>query len=273
MAVRSPSLRDRLAGLGLDDHLDLAETALLVAALTRPAAIAPYLDRLDELAMELAGCQADAAEHCAAALARILVERHDFRPDDGEGDESDCANLMWVLDQGQGTAEALGIVWLEVARRAGWYAEGLAFPGRFLVRLDDGVGGRVIVDPAEGGRAVAPFELRAALKAVAGLAAELRPSLFAPLSNRDIMLRHQNEVKLRVLRCGRVADAVAVVEATLLFAPNQPGLWREAGMMHMRLDNLPAAIAALEQFVARIGNHPAKRRTEQLLQEIRARLL
>lgn len=265
MAVPGPSPRDRLAQLAGCEHVDLAETALLLAALDHPGAVDRALAALDHLAD---GLTADTAGQQADALAITLGG---FRLD--ELDDDNSANLFWVLDQHRGTPEALGLLWLEVARRAGWTAEALAFPGCLLVRLEDQDGHRVIVDPAVGGPVLTPCQLRAQLKAMAGLAAELEPSLFAPLSNRDILLRLQNEVKLRVLRSGRVAQATAIVEAMLLFAPDQAGLWREAGMMHMRLDNMPAAIAALEQFVARSGNSPARRRTQLLLQEIRARMI
>jgi regulator of sirC expression with transglutaminase-like and TPR domain len=258
------AVRDRLTRLAGQPDLALAHTALLLAALERPCDPETFSARLDGLA---AGLEGGSAKLRAARLAERLAE---FALE--AGDEDQAANLAWVLDHRRGTPEALGVVWLEVAWRAGWAAEALAFPGPLLVRLEDASGGRVIVDPALNGMVLVAPELRALLKAQAGLAAELEPSLFAPLSNRDILLRLQNEAKLRALRAGRVAEALEMVEAALLFAPEQADLWREAGMMHMRLDNLPAAIAALEQFVARTGNGPARRRTLSLLQEIRARM-
>ena len=140
------------------------------------------------------------------------------------------------------------------------------------MRLADDHGGRAIVDPANGARMLEACDLRAAVKAVEGVAAELRPSLFAPLSNRDILLRLQHEAKMRALHTGRIEQALAVVDGMLAFAPDQDSLWREAGMMHLRLDNLPAAIAALEQFVGRTANSAARRRTQDLLADLRARM-
>lgn len=251
--------------------MDLAETALLLSSLSRAGDLDTALDGLDRMAAALEAGEDPGAEEQAEALAALLSGGRGFCLD--EQDEDNSADLFRVLERRRGTPEALALIWLEIARRAGWNAEALAFPGCLLIRLGDDNGSRVIIDPALGGVPRATFELRAQLKATAGLAAELEPGLFAPLSNRDILLRLQNEGKLRALRLGRVAEAVAIVEATLLFAPDQAALWREAGMMHMRLDNLPAAIAALEQFVARAGNCPARRRTQLLLQEIRARMI
>ena len=272
MAAPGPSSRRRLSDLARrpDDELGLAEPALLLAALHGGGgAVDDGLAHFVQWSTDLG--QATDVDTRAAALAQVLADGHGFHADTEDGDIAN-GDLLWVLEHRRGNADALGIIWLETARRAGWAAEGLAFPTHFLVRLEDADGHRVIVDPFSGGTVVAPPDLRALLKAGNGLAAELEPALFAPLGNRDILVRLQDDVKLRLLRGGELARALAVVEATLILAPDRALLWREAGLMHMRLDNLPAAVAALEQFVARTGNGAAKRRTQQLLQEIRGRM-
>jgi regulator of sirC expression with transglutaminase-like and TPR domain len=176
------------------------------------------------------------------------------------------------LADGAGSGPALAIIWLEVAWRAGWEAEALRFPGMMPIRLTDAHGHRAIADPAADGHLLQAADLRAALKAAEGIGAELHPDHFAPLGNRDILLALQDDAKLKALMGGRVAEALAVVEGMLAFSPERETLWREAGMMHLRLDNLPAAIAALEQFAARTHNDTARRRTQHLLQDLRARM-
>ena len=47
---------------------------------------------------------------------------------------------------------------------------------------------------------------------------------------------------------------------------------REAGLMHLRQGNLKASVAALEQFVARSPNSPARHRTSVLLQDLRDKM-
>ena len=161
---------------------------------------------------------------------------------------------------------------LDVARAAGLTAEGLAFPVHFLLRIEDGAGRRLILDPSAGGKVVEPPDMRALLKIATGLGAELEPAHYAAMGNRDMVVRLQNETKLRLLRCGHIDRALGVVEATLLLAPDLALLWREAGLMHMRLDNPGGAVAALEQFMARTTNAQARARTQDLLAELRSRL-
>jgi hypothetical protein len=58
----------------------------------------------------------------------------------------------------------------------------------------------------------------------------------------------------------------------LLFAPNEAGLWREAGVLHARLGNLRAAVAALERLeqLSRGKAHHAD--ALRLVQDMKARL-
>lgn len=246
---------DPLARLGREAEVELRAGALAFAARNGDTGGLAALDGLT------AGLGRDAGiEDLAAAVAGIAL------------DEDAADQLPTVLARRAGPPMALALVWLEAARGLGWPAELLAFPGLALVRLSDGGGRRVIVDAGAGGAVMEPAGLRAALKAVEGMAAELRPALFSPLPNRDILIRQQDELKLRALLAGRIAQALALVEGLLAFAPDQVALWREAGMMNLRLDRTADAIAALEQFAARTANIAARRRTQQLLHDLRARL-
>lgn len=244
-----------LARLGEDADLPLAEGAAAFAAFHGQEAGLEALDRLAE-GVELT----DGLEGLIGRLGPMRL------------DEAEPRQLPQVLADGAGSPTALAVLWLETARRAGWIAEALPFPGILPIRLTDPDGIRVIVDPGMAGGCLAPADLRAALKAVEGPAAELRPNLFAPMSNRAILLRLQTEIRSAALHGNRVAEAVAVVDGMLAFAPEQVPLWREAGMMNLRLERMAAAIAALEQFAARTANGAARRRTQQLLHELRARL-
>lgn len=244
-----------LARLGAEPGLTLAEGAQAFAAF--------HGDSGDLTGLEHLAAGLDATAGVAALAARLGHLRLD---------EAEPRQLPRVLADAAGSSAALAVIWLDVARRAGWAGEAMAFPGVLPIRLTDCDGNRVIVDPASGGVALEPADLRALLKAVEGEAAELRPDLFAPMSNRAILLRLQTEIRSAALHGNRVAEAVAVVDGMLAFAPDQVPLWRESGMMNLRLERMAAAIAALEQFAARTANGAARRRTQQLLHELRARL-
>src|SRR3546814_10317494 len=79
---------------------------------------------------------------------------------------------------------------------------------------------------------------------ISGEAAELRPEHTRPVGCRDVLLRLQNNIKLRRVQEERSADALAILESMLMIAPERAGLWREAGILHAHLDNMRAAILA-----------------------------
>jgi regulator of sirC expression with transglutaminase-like and TPR domain len=109
-------------------------------------------------------------------------------------------------------------------------------------------------------------------KAIAGNHVELKPEHYREMGNRDLLMRLQNNIKARLLRGGRLYDALEVIEAMLLFAPARPELWREAGLIYARVDRVKDAVAALEEYMKRGTTGDARYNTSVLLQELRQRL-
>ena len=87
---------------------------------------------------------------------------------------------------------------MPAAPRAG-IPSGSPFPGHFLIRLSDGPE-RLILDPFHGGQICGAAELRELLKAAAGQDSELLPEHYTPVSDRDVLLRLQNNLKARLIQ-------------------------------------------------------------------------
>ncbi|WP_207484995.1 SirB1 family protein [Arenibaculum pallidiluteum] len=264
----------RRIGTQPDEAIDLAEAALALAVLERPDADAEVCRRhLAELA-EAVGAEAGdapALEARTGALRTVLVERYGYRGDQLTYDDIRNANLISVVERRKGLPVAIGILFIHAARAQGWEVEGLNFPGHFLIRLE-AMGERAIIDPFDEGRPRGPHELRDLLKVAAGLDAELTPEHYQPVGNRDILLRLQNNLKLRFMKGERVDKAAEIVDGMLLFAPDEPTLWREAGLLHAHAGNLDAAVTALETFIALSQNETLKHQTALLLQQLRSKL-
>jgi regulator of sirC expression with transglutaminase-like and TPR domain len=254
--------------------IELAEAALALAARDRPRVdAARYRHHLAVLARDV-GATGAAARHIGervAALNGIIFGTYNYAGDTLTYDDLQNANLMRVIDRRRGLPVALGILYIATSRAQGWQASGLAFPGHFLVRLDH-AGERVIVDPFNAGAIRSPAELREMLKATAGRAAELDPEHYAPVGDRQVLLRLQNNIKQRLVQSQQLDKALSIVEGMLLFAPDHAALWREAGLLHAHLDNYRAAIAALEEFLRRDSGEAGRHRTAALLQQLKARL-
>ena len=262
----------RQAGELPDEAIDIAGVALALAALDRPEVdLAPYRAHLSDLVRDVGDAMQAGAGDRATMLRAVLTERHGYTGDRETYNAIDNANLMRVIDRRRGLPVALSILWLHAARGQGWPAHGLNFPGHFIIRVDDGTD-RVIVDPFNGGAVLKPEDLRRILTAVVGRNAELQPAHCATVGNRAVLLRLQNNIKLRLLQARRLQGALTVVERMILVAPREPGLWHEAGALHRELGNLKTAISCLEHAMALAGDDMTRHGVALELQELRARL-
>lgn len=269
----------RLAELGTkpDSEIDLFEGALLLASIEEPGVQhEPYRRHAEKLADDVRSYAGGTAldrdvDGRLEALHWIIAQQNGYRADETVYDDLAAANMMRVVDRRLGLPVTLGVLYIEIARAQGWTAAGIDFPGRFLVRLDHG-SRRLVFDPSEANRALTAADLRRLLKSVSGPKAELMPGHYAVATDRDILLRIQNNIKVRLLRAGELGTALRVVEVMAAIAPDRAELWRETGLLNARLGNLKTAVVALEEYHRRIGGDPRGQRTALLLQELRSRL-
>jgi regulator of sirC expression with transglutaminase-like and TPR domain len=254
--------------------LPIGEAALALASFERPR-VGPsrYREHLRILARDVGrhvGAAGDVAAR-ARALNEIIILKYGYTGDELTYDDLQNANLMRVVDRRKGLPVALGILYMHAGRAQGWDTVGLGFPGHFLIRLSDGPE-RLILDPFHGGAVCGAAELRGLLKATAGPESELLPEHYAPVSDRDVLLRLQNNLKARFLQAQRYEQAVTIVETMLMLAPDLAELWREAGILHARLGSMRSATAALEQFVLRAPDGIARHQAAAMLQQLRSKL-
>src|SRR5215472_15770017 len=182
--------------------LPIADAALALASFDRPRVnFGRYRDHLQLLVRDV-GRHPSAAGDLAArarALNEIILLKYGYSGDELSYDDLQNANLMRVVDRRKGLPVALGILYIHAARAQGWDTVGLAFPGHFLIRLSDGAE-RLILDPCHGGQVCGAAELRELLKATTGQESELQAEYYAPVSDRDVLLRLQNNLKARLLQ-------------------------------------------------------------------------
>jgi regulator of sirC expression with transglutaminase-like and TPR domain len=204
-------------------------------------------------------------------LAEALHGRFGYQGDSETYDDMANANLIRVVERRRGLPVALGILWLHAADAAGWAAYGVDFPGHFLLALE-GPRGKLILDVFAGGKVLEAQDLRALIKRVEGEKAELRPGVLRPMTRREVLLRLQNNIKLRRLRSGEIKTALAATEDMLRLAPDQAALWREAGLMNQRLERIGAALGCLDRFLELVPEGEAAARVRALAIELRQRL-
>lgn len=263
-------LSDLCAGDGR--RLDLLGAALTLSVLRRdePVDLAPFRQHVASMASDLA----DLVRRRGAspeALAEVIARSYGYRGDTESYDDLQNADLVRVIERRKGLPVALSILYLDVARRQGWEAEGLAFPAHFLIRI--GIdGARHVVDPFHDGTGRDAADLRGLLRQVLGAEAELSPRHFDPVPDRDVLLRLENNVRLRLANREDWPAAAQSLDRMLAIAPDRPELLFEAGQLNARLDKRRAAIAAFERFLdieGASGDPALRARASSLLQELR----
>jgi Uncharacterized conserved protein len=144
-----PHLVHSFTHAALSPDPDLAVAALMIARVEYPKLDAgPYLDQLDALrargaparrvggrrARRRAGAGGSRSVRPGHGLERLPVRGAAIQRQRAQYEDPRNSFLNQVLERRTGIPVTLALVYLEVARRAGLYVEGINFPGRFLLR-------------------------------------------------------------------------------------------------------------------------------------------
>lgn len=268
-----------------DVEIDIAGAALQLARIDAPDedwhAAARHLTELAReavaMARDLPG--ADLAAR-AGALAGLITGRHRYAGDTDRYDDPANANLIHVIARRRGLPVSLGILWLHCTRAIGWNAHGLDFPGHFLLALEGETTKarakagpqQTVLDVFAGGIPLDARDLRGLLKRVEGPSAELRPGVLAPMPSRRVLLRLQENIRSRRLAQHDVSGALACTLDMLRIAPDHAVLWREAALMHQRLDQVTAALQCYAKMLELVPEGDAAARARSAIDDLRGRL-
>jgi regulator of sirC expression with transglutaminase-like and TPR domain len=264
---------------------DLAAPAFLVARIEYPHLDPePYLDRLEAMGEAAARVVAAAdPRHDAPLAARIdAVNRYLFTElgftgnrDHFEDPRNSCLND--VIDRRTGIPITMALIYIEVARRAGVRAEGVNFPGHFLVRClqdlhtDDPSEG-LIVDPFHGGAILNEAECRQLLEPHMSEAA-FEPSLLARATRRQILVRMLVNLKKLYVKMHSFPQARATTDALLALQPSSLADLRDRGLLAYHMNDFSHALRNLEAYlkVARLSEQDddQKKETEQVWEHVK----
>ena len=244
----------RVGKAGEGPH-DIATAALMLAALDHPdKKLAPYLAHLSELA-DAARAEATFmrdAESAALTLGRVFTNRFGYDSQRTVYDDPESADLMMVIDRRRGLPVALGILYMHAARAARMEALGLHAPGHFLLKIAVR-GSEALVDPFAGGtildreQVASPMGIPILTATEPGL--EEAPAPHEPVSDIDVLLRLQNNIRTRALRNGDATRAIEIGRRMAQLAPYRPPLWLELAHMHESAGALSAARTAYEHAI------------------------
>lgn len=260
-----------------DEEIDLAPAAICLAARNyEERNLQRYFHHLKVLAEEVRDHHAamleagadDNAETQIAALKNIITDKHGYMGDSGDYDNLQNADLIAVIDRRKGLPISLCILYIHAAKAQGWDIDGLNLPGHFVVRIEKD-GRRVIFDPFYGGGILEAPQLRDIVKRALGPSAELSSHYFEGAKNRDVLVRLQNNIKLRQIDAGDYDEALKTIEFTRLVAPMEFRLLLDAGVLYSKTGQPKAAINALESYIDQVDDPQNRYDAELLLNELR----
>ncbi|HEY2446571.1 MAG TPA: transglutaminase-like domain-containing protein [Rhizomicrobium sp.] len=230
--------------------LDIAAAALMLSALDHSGRdLEPYRSHLAEIADQarLEARLVRNAEDAASALAKLLVGRFGYDGDRLSYDDPQNADFIAVIDRRRGLPVALGILYMHAARAGGLDAAGLHSPGHFLLRI--GLrGGEALIDPFNGGAALErePLDAPPSMR----VAASQEKGAMQTQGDIDVLLRLENNLKLRALQTGDRMRALEIAKRMVLIGPRHPDLWMDMARLNETEGALGAAQKAYEACLA-----------------------
>ena len=266
---------ERFAELVTREQFGLAEACLLIAQDEYPGIdVAGCIAQLDAIAATIRGrLAADAStDQKVAAINRHLFGELGFAGNVEAYYDPRNSYLNEVLERRIGIPITLSIVYLEVARRLGLPAQGVAFPGHFMVKVRL-KGGALVLDPFSGGAPQSERELHDRLEQVLpkrrGGQAELAPYL-EPATPREIVARVLRNLKSIYLQSGALAAALAIMNRMLLVVPESAEELRDRGLVYARLDCFRPAAADLQNYLRRRPDAPDAGEIHAQIAELKA---
>ncbi len=234
-----------------DSEIDLAEAELLIAREEYPSLdVAGYLDQLGYMAEE-ARDRIGAERHpltVAAGLSRYLFVELGFSGAEDEYFDPRASFLNDVLDRRKGIPISLSVLYMEVARRAGFPVAGVGLPGHFIVKHPH-PGGDIFVDPFSGGRVLSVDDCAALVKETYSGAVVFQSYMLGAVTKRQILSRTIHNLKTIYVAARLHDKALAMVELLLALAPWDLDEIRDRGMLRYRLDDLAGAMSDLETYL------------------------
>ena len=260
-----------------NNEVQLAMGALLIAQSEyRELNIENYLHQLDEMAEVVRERiqKTTLPEQHIAELNRYLFQDKGFTGNTDNYYALGNNFLNFVLDKKTGIPITLGVVYIEVGRRAGLPLVGVNFPGHFLVRyqrehID------ILLDVFENGSFMCEDALQAKLQETLGDSASLESNMLTEATDKEILARILRNLTRAYTLLENYDKALTAAERITWLLPNVAADYRLLGYLQYKNHAYSEGIAAFETYLQLTDTPPdttAVERNIQHLQKLLSRL-
>jgi regulator of sirC expression with transglutaminase-like and TPR domain len=262
-AVRCPSGR-----------VDVLEAALALVLDARPDADVQHVrDAIDAWGEQLsrrihhAGAESEPLTG-VLLLNRLLFEEEGFTGDSQAPHDPANSEIDLVLERRKGLPITLGLLHVEVGKRAGLPLYGISFPGRFLIGLATAPRA-LLFDPYRGGRLVLPEECQGLLENLERPTLRLRPEFLRPCPPDRFVERILTNLKHGYLRQADIGAAIRVQGRIVDLRPGQPGPLQERARLAFQAGRHEDAVSDLEQATHLAHDDASARAVGRQLDQVR----
>jgi regulator of sirC expression with transglutaminase-like and TPR domain len=255
-----------------DPLLDLVEGSLVIALEETPSLdLDRYLGEVhswsEAVRSRLEGSRD--VERIVETINHLLFEEEGFHGEDDDYYDPRSALLSEALERHAGLPITLSILYIELSRRAGIEAVGVALPGRFLVKFT-GPFGVLVVDPFDGGRVLSTVELQKILDGMYGGGVQLREHHLRSFSPKEILARELAQLKAAYLAQHDLPRAAASIDRLLILDERDSYEVRDRAALAMQMHAYRQAIELFERYLALTPSADDRSRVREQISYLRA---
>lgn len=255
-----------------DPLLDLVEASLVIALEENPAVdLDRHLTDVEAWAEAVRGRLGGSreVERIVDTLNRLLFEEEGFHGEDDDYYDPRSALLSEALDRHAGLPITLSVLYIELSRRVGIEATGVALPGRFLVKFS-GSFGEIVVDPFDGGRVLSTIELQKILDSMYGGGVRLREHHLRSFTPKQILARELAQLKAAYLSQHDLHRAAASIDRLLILDDRDAYEVRDRAALAMQMHAYHQAIELFERYLALMPSADDRPRVREQIAYLRA---
>jgi regulator of sirC expression with transglutaminase-like and TPR domain len=248
-----PEARRRFAALVNRDQegFRLAEAALLIAqeeyANLDVSAYLAQLDRIADTIKAQLALELD-PRHIVNGINTYLFDELRFRGNREHYDDPRNSFLNDVIELRLGIPITLSVVYIEIGRLVGLPIAGVGLPSHFIVKYT-AQPKPFWIDPFNRGNIMTREDCQQLLQQLYGEKLPWNDTYLDPVSDRDILQRMLNNLKIIYARQGEHRRALSVIERILVLRPDLPYEVRDRGLVHYQLGHLQAALYDLQRYL------------------------
>lgn len=252
--------------------LDLVEASLVIDLEENPALdLGRHLSGVrawsDAVRARLEGSRD--VDRIVGAINRLLFEEEGFHGENDDYYDPRSALLSEALERHAGLPITLSILYIELSRRAGIEATGVALPGRFLVKFT-GSFGVIVVDPFDNGRVLSNAELQKILDGMYGGGVRLREHHLRSFTPKQILARELAQLKAAYMAQHDLARAAASIDRLLILDARDAYEVRDRAALAMQMHSYAQAMELFERYLLLAPSAEDRTRVREQIQYLRA---